>query len=81
MSDPETLVRRENSKIRLQPSSSSSALQPEDILSSNPYSNIPSNPDWTQLSPRVSELLDRGVDFKSVSLIHSLETCQEPHYH
>ncbi len=78
LSNPEKLARRANSKRKLQPSSYSSALQSKDILSFDPYSNIPSNLDWTQLSPSVSELLDRGFDFKSAFLIHSLETCQEP---
>ena len=31
----------------------------------------------THLSPRVAELLDRGVDLKLAFLIHSLESCQE----
>ena len=79
LSDPEKLVRRANSKRKLQPYSSSSlTLQSADILPFDPFFNIPSNRDWTKLSPRVSELLDRGVDLKLAFLIHSLEKCQEP---
>ena len=78
LSNPKKLVRSANSKRKIQPSSSSSALQSEDILQFDPYSNIPSNPDSTHLSHRVAELLDRGFSFKSDFLIHSLESCQEP---
>jgi len=77
-SDPERLVRKASSRRRHQPSSSTSALQSEDILQFDPYINIPSNPDYTHLSPRFVELLDRGVDFKSGFLIHSLEYHPEP---
>jgi len=67
-------VRKASSRRRHQPSSSTSALQSKYILPFDPYSKIPSNLDWTHLSPRVAELLDKGVDFKSDFLIHSLES-------
>ena len=70
-------MRKASSRRRHQPSSSTSALQCEDKLQFDPYINIPSNLEYTHLSPRVPELLGRGVDFKSTFLIHSIETCQE----
>lgn len=78
LSYPKRLVRKANSRRRHQPSSSTSTLQSEYKLKFDPYSNIPSKLDYTHLSPRVVELLDRGVDFKSSFLIYSLESHQDP---
>ena len=72
-------MRKSSSKRRHQPSSSSSsALQSEELVLFDPFGNILSDPDLTQIHPRVSELLDRGVDLDSTFLIHSFETYQEP---
>ena len=75
LSDPERLLRKASSKRGHHPSSSSSSvLQSEELESFDPYSNIPSDLDYSHLSPRVVELLDKGVDSKSAYLIHSLES-------
>ena len=71
-------MRKASSRRRHKPSSSTSTLQSEDILQFDPYSNIPSNLEYTHLSPRVAELLDRRVDFILAFLIHSLESHLEP---
>lgn len=72
-------MREASYKMRHQPSSSSSsALQSEYLVSFDSFTNIPSNPDWTHITPRVSKLLDRGVDLDSSFLIHSFEMNQEP---
>lgn len=62
-----------------QPSySSSTFLHSEDLTSFDPYSSIPSNPDYSHLSLRVAKFLDKGVDFKLAFLIHSFESHPEP---
>ena len=79
LSNPEKMLRKSSSKGGHQPSSySSSVLHYEYLTSFDPYNNIPSNPDYSHLSSRVAELLDRGVDFKSEFLIHSFESHLEP---
>jgi len=75
LSDPKRILRKSISKRGHQPSSSSSSvLQSEELESFDPYNNNPSNPNDSHLSPRVAELLDKGVDFKSTYLINSLES-------
>ena len=75
MSNPKRILRKASSKRGHQPSSSSSSiLQSEELESFYPYSNIAADPNYSHLSPRVAELLDKGVDFKSAYLIHSLES-------
>ena len=65
LSDPETLLRKASSKRGHQPSSSSSlVLDSEELESFDPYSNITFDPSYSHLSPRVVELLNKGVDFK-----------------
>lgn len=76
--DPERLIRGDSSRIKHKTSSSSSNLHPEDISFVDPFSFVPSNPDWTKLPPRIFELHSRGVDFPSTFLIQSPESYQVP---
>ena len=75
----ERLVREASLRRRLEASSSFSVpLQPEDISASDPFRYVPYPLDLDDLSPRVLELLSKGVDMQSSLLIHSLESYQIP---
>jgi len=56
-------VREASFRRRLESSASSSVpLQPEDVSASDHFSTIPSQLDLVDLTPRVLELLSKGVD-------------------
>jgi len=76
--DPERLIRGASLRRILQTSSSSSSLCFEDISSVDPFSFVPSNPDWTKLPPRVSKIHSKGVDLALAFLIHLPESYQVP---
>lgn len=76
--DPERLIRGASSRRRHITPSSSLALHPKDIQSVDPFSFIPTHPDWIELPPRVSDFISRGVDLPSSFFIQSLESYQVP---
>lgn len=49
-------------------------LQPEDISASNPFSYVPSQLDLTDLTPKVLEILYKGVYLQSSLLVQYLES-------
>ena len=79
LSDLERLVREASLRRRLEASTSSYVpLQPEDISAYDPFRSIPSPLDLAELTPRVLELLSKGVDLQSALLVHSLESYKIP---
>jgi len=62
LSDPERLVREASFRRILEAFASSYVpLQPEDIPASDPFSYVPSHIDLVDLTPKVLELLSKGV--------------------
>ena len=77
--DPQRLMREAFSRRRLEASAYASVpLQFEDIPTFDPFSSVPSQLDFFDLTPRVLEILSKGVDLQSALFVQSLESYKFP---